>query len=253
MCFSVCQTHVARRAPNGKDPLARNSRFPPGRKFDLFYCTQGTRTIYVKSQNTLPQHGHLLPTSRGSTHGALISIYCRFAKFGLGAYCQSLALKQLPEGITEIGNDAFFGCTELALTKLPDGLTKIGKFAFYQCERLALKQLPEGITGIGNEAFSGCTGLALTKLPEGLTEIGNRAFFGCTGLALTKLPEGLTEIGERAFSGCTQLVLTTLPDSLQHVAESAFAQCSKQVQNLVVQRRLTVHKRRMSISPPRLP
>ena len=35
------------------------------------------------------------------------------------------------------------------VTKLPDGLTRIGEYAFYNCSTMALTSLPDGLTHIG--------------------------------------------------------------------------------------------------------
>ena len=140
--------------------------------------------------------------------------------------CTGLALTSLPDGLTSIGDCAFDGCTGLALTSLPDGLTSIGDYAFNGCTGLALTSLPDGLTSIGNRVFYNCTSLALTSLPDGLTSIGNCAFFGCTGLALTSLPDGITSIGNSVFDGCTGLTLTSLPDGLTSIGNCAFFRCT---------------------------
>ena len=75
------------------------------------------------------------------------------------------------------------GCTSLALISLPDGLTSIGDYAFYECSSLSLTSLPDGLTGIGDDAFNNCAYLTLTILPDGLISIGNYAFVGCASLA----------------------------------------------------------------------
>ena len=107
--------------------------------------------------------------------------------------------------MTEIGTSAFQGCTSLALTELPKGVTEIGAYAFYGCTGITLNELPDGVTQIGDSAFFGCTGITLNALPDGVTEIGDSAFYGCTGITLNALPDGVTEIGAYAFSGCTGL------------------------------------------------
>ena len=140
--------------------------------------------------------------------------------------CTNLALTVLPDGITSIGNNAFQNCTNLALTVLPDGITSIGDYTFQNCTNLALTVLPDGITSIGNGAFSSCANLALTVLPDGITSIGNNAFQGCTNLALTVLPDGITSIGNGAFSSCANLALTVLPDGVTSIGDYTFKNCT---------------------------
>ncbi len=45
----------------------------------------------------------------------------------------------IPDGVTEIGKDAFSGCTGLTSVTIPDSVTAIGKSAFSGCEKLTLR------------------------------------------------------------------------------------------------------------------
>lgn len=59
----------------------------------------------------------------------------------------------IPEGVTRIGDKAFFGCERLASITIPDGVTGIGKNAFYGCKSLTSITIPESVTSIGGGAF----------------------------------------------------------------------------------------------------
>ncbi len=39
----------------------------------------------------------------------------------------------IPDGVTEIGGDAFRGCKSLTSVTIPDSVTEIGDGAFYDC------------------------------------------------------------------------------------------------------------------------
>ena len=129
---------------------------------------------------------------------------------------QEESLKELADIVRERSAPTFFisDRSNFNPKALPDGITSIGDSAFWGCSSLALTSLPEGITSIGNSAFWGCSSLALTSLPEGITTIKPNAFYCCTNLALTSLPEGITSIGNSAFLGCDRLVHITLPASV---------------------------------------
>ena len=114
----------------------------------------------------------------------------------------------LPQGITTIGNYAFYGCGNLAYIDLPASLTTIGGFAFDGCINLRHIDLPAGITSIGYMAFVGCTMTQIT-LPARLTSIGGFAFGFCTNLTQITLSSGLQNIGDRAFDRCTSLTQIT--------------------------------------------
>ena len=105
----------------------------------------------------------------------------------------------IPEGVTEIGSAAFFGCTGLTDVTIPEGVTEIGYSTFSGCTGLTSVTIPEDVTKIGSVAFSGCTGLTSVTIPEGVTEIGSEAFSGCTGLTSVTIPEGVTKIFKSVF------------------------------------------------------
>jgi hypothetical protein len=133
----------------------------------------------------------------------------------------------IPDGVTEIGNNAFDGCRSLVSINLPDSVTEIGDNAFEDCTSLVSINLPDGVTELGEGAFYGCTSLVSINLPDSVTKIGVRAFGGCTSLVSINLPDGVTEIGNSAFDGCRSLVSINLPDSVTEISSSAFDGCTE--------------------------
>ena len=135
---------------------------------------------------------------------------------------KSLTGYKFKEGITSIGDYAFYGCTNLALTSLPTGVTSINTFAFSDCSNLALTSLPSGITSIGERSFQGCRNLALTSLPSGLTVIGRSCFLNCSKIAITSIPDGVTDILSETFRNCTSLTSMILPAGITTIGGYAF-------------------------------
>ena len=72
--------------------------------------------------------------------------------------CSNLEGIVLPQGITEIVGRAFLG-TSIALIDIPDGVTTIGANAFAGCENLESVVLPASLTTIGTDAFAVCSNL----------------------------------------------------------------------------------------------
>lgn len=65
----------------------------------------------------------------------------------------------IPEGVNEIKNWAFAGCTSLQSIAISNSVTKIGHIAFRGCSSLQSIEIPDSVTKIGVSAFDGCTSL----------------------------------------------------------------------------------------------
>ena len=67
-------------------------------------------------------------------------------------------------------------------TIIPNSVTSIWADAFYGCTGLTSIIIPNSVTSIGMYAFSGCTGLTSLTIPNSVMEVDEGAFYGCTGL-----------------------------------------------------------------------
>ena len=64
----------------------------------------------------------------------------------------------IPNEVTSIGYQAFYGCTGLTSITIPDNVTSIGTGAFLDCSSLTSVTIPSNVTSIGSYAF-GCSNL----------------------------------------------------------------------------------------------
>ena len=94
---------------------------------------------------------------------------------------------------------------EMIKVIIEDGVTNIGECAFYGCSRLSSITIPNSVTSIGNSAFSGCSDLTSIVIPDGVVSIGKRSFYSCRNLTSITFGCDLTSIGESAFSACTKI------------------------------------------------
>ena len=106
----------------------------------------------------------------------------------------------IPDGVTEITDYAFSGCSALDYIHIPESVIRIGCFAFSECYGLTEVSLAEGVERIESNAFEQC---ALTSLifPRSVKYIGAFSFFDCYELTNIVLPNSVLYIGELAFSG----------------------------------------------------
>ena len=143
----------------------------------------------------------------------------------------------VPEGVREIGENAFKGKDGVVSVVLPGSVTAIGKMAFQGCRALESAVLPKGLESIGNRAFMSCNSLKRICLPDSVKTMGTYIFTDCSSLVDVTLPKKMTKIehivlpehvqciGPSAFNGCTNLKDVSLPETLEEINGSAFEQC----------------------------
>ena len=139
---------------------------------------------------------------------------------------KSLASVSIPESITVIPGNAFYGCSSLDGVIISQSVTGIGSSAFNGCRSLSEIVIPESVTEIGSGAFSGCTSLASVSIPESVTVIPAGTFQACSSLDGVIIPQSVTNIGASAFSGCRSLSEIVIPASVTEIGGSAFSGCS---------------------------
>ena len=154
----------------------------------------------------------------------------------------------IEDGVTSIGDNAFYDCTGLTSIEIPSSVTSIGDCAFYNCTGLTSITIPDRVTSIGDSAFRNCTGLTSVTIPDSVTSIGDCAFSGtlwltnkqhedslvivngilidgttCSGEVT--IPYGVTSIGNFAFYNCTGLTSISIPKSVTSIGTYTFSGC----------------------------
>ncbi len=150
----------------------------------------------------------------------------------------------VPDGVHEIGKEAFALCRELVSVTMPDSVTVIGYQAFWNCEQLERVTMPSGVTHIGARAFAWCKKLQSITLPARLAETGHELCLECRSLAHVTLPvtgfacdkafkgcekladrQGLVIVGHIVYDYCGKHSEVTVPDHVTGISGEAFARC----------------------------
>lgn len=128
--------------------------------------------------------------------------------------------------VTQIGENAFKGCTAITSVTLPKTLAIIEASAFAGCSALETINTPQPLSQIGDYAFDGCRSLKAFSLDASISALGKGCFRGCSSLTTVVFPTSFTEIPDEAFYGCASLEEIRCPATLLKIGRDAFGGCS---------------------------
>ncbi len=173
----------------------------------------------------------------------------------------SIAAVEISEGITSIGNFAFYRTT-ITSVGIPDSVTAFGDYAFNECSQLTSVTIGKGLDSFGSSFCASCPLLASISVdadnqslcsennvlytkdkdtilryapaqpgtaydfPITVTSIHTSAFSDCSNLTGIVIPDRITSIANQAFRGCTSLQSVTLPADLTKLNQSVFQGCT---------------------------
>ena len=164
----------------------------------------------------------------------------------------------IPASVTEIGSNAFAGCTNLTSVHYAgdwSNLTiqsgnpavqdaaneQLFDFEFILNNTAVIVNSYNGtaadvtipsrykgkpVTAINNAVFPNSAVTSVT-IPDSVTSIHDVSFFNCSQLTNISIPNSVTYIGYSAFSYCTSLKSITLPSSLSTISRALFSGCSQ--------------------------
>lgn len=168
----------------------------------------------------------------------------------------------IEDGVTSIGDNAFYSCYNLTNVSISNSVTSIGDHAFYGCDSLTSIDIPSSVINIGDLAFYGCDSLTSVMIHGSVTNIGDWAFCYCSSLTeiivnenntcyssedgvlfdknktqliqypagksedYYSIPNGITSIADYAFFFCSSLTRVDIPNSITSIGKYAFSGCA---------------------------
>ena len=118
----------------------------------------------------------------------------------------------IEDGVTSIGNDAFYECTNLTSITIPNSVTRIGSYAFARCKALTSITIPNSVTSIWYDAFLGCSNLTSITIPNSVTSIDLYAFTYCESLtSITFERTTVPWFGINVFDGVNKSIPIYVP------------------------------------------
>ena len=127
--------------------------------------------------------------------------------------------------VTQISNSAFAKCEKLKSVTFGEELEELEDKAFLECKSLESVTLPQSFNSLGGSTFRECRALQTVCIYGSLTVLGDYAFGHCNSLKCVELPSCVTTIGNLAFYSCTVLEYFNFPESLKEIGDQAFRGC----------------------------
>ena len=88
---------------------------------------------------------------------------------------------------------------------IPEGIVELGKNAFRMCVYMTSITFPKSLVTVGESCFSNCRGLTTVAFQEGLEVIQKNAFYSASKITTIILPSTVTALDEQCFYGCSTL------------------------------------------------
>lgn len=150
-------------------------------------------------------------------------------------YCSGITSVTIPNGMKFIRTSAFMYCFNLTSITIPSSVEHIGSIAFFQCENLTSITIPSSVTYIGWGVFTACWNLKRITVDKENTVYDSRDNCNAIintrynelviGCETTVIPSSVTSIDWVAFRYCN-LTSITIPSSVTSIGRRAFEHCS---------------------------
>ncbi len=141
-----------------------------------FYCMNRLQSV------TLPQNLKAIRHNAFAQCGRLteIKIPATVERIEDGAFdgCTSLRSLTLPDGLSYIA-DRLLENSGIEEITIPNGVTHIGEQAFYLCRHLHSVTIPVSVKSIGKNAFFACDSLHDINIPNKDVRLGEHTFASC--------------------------------------------------------------------------
>nr|MBE6545096.1 leucine-rich repeat domain-containing protein [Oscillospiraceae bacterium] len=130
--------------------------------------------------------------------------------------------------VKAIGYRAFIDNKSITKVIIPEGITQIKDEAFGRCKKLENPVLPKSLVTLGKGSFKECDAITSLRISGNIKIINDYAFYDCNNLKYVILGEGVETINQSAFDSCGKLTYIVLPKSLQSINARAFLECDNQ-------------------------
>jgi len=170
-----------------------------------------------------------VPQPWESQQSSIISVIIEEGVTSIGEWafflCSGLTSAIIPASVETIGISSFRESSIRSVTILGNSLKTIDDAAFYRCESLESITIPESVTSINSFAFQHSSIHSVTISGNSLKKIGTLAFASCVNLTSITIPASVDFIGLYAFRESGVQIVTILGNTLKTIDYGAFYEC----------------------------
>lgn len=152
---------------------------------------------------------------------------------------------EIPEGVKQICQGAFYNGTTITSITFPDGVEKIDDLAFFGCSRLKEIILPDSVNYLGAYAFSNCSALENVTFPNNTVEMREFVFgllttgltsniFACPWLKNKTAEEPMLIINGNLINAEMCGGSIVIPDNVRSIAAYSFGDSEHWVTNVTI-------------------
>lgn len=160
--------------------------------------------------------------------------------------CDSLSEVELPEGLCDIGAEAFKDTPWVSFIEddfavvgdgvlidyhgdatevtIPNGVKYIAG-AFYDNQNITSVTVPESAKYVRTGTFYNCTSLVSVDFKGADTLLDSSLFRDCVSLRSVELPKNLEVINDHLFYGCSKLTQIDIPKTVKFIGAMSFYYC----------------------------
>lgn len=185
-------------------------------------------TLIIRGTGAMPDYGSVtFPWINYASQIEIIIIENGVTRIGDYAFygCSRVTSVSIPNSVITIGNSSFRDCSGLTSVIIPNSIVSIEDFAFSGCTGLISMTVPDSVLNIGGFVFTNCSRMTSITLPNSITSIPDCVFQNCIGLTSINIPNSVSSIGNWAFSGCSGLTSINIPNSVESIGFAAFLDC----------------------------
>ena len=188
---------------------------------------KSTGTLYINGTGAMDDYsGNVAPWYIYQSQVNTIVIGDGITSVGDYAFYDFISVTDviLPESMINIGDHAFEDCEILEYINFGNKVKTIGQYAFYNCDNLRDVTIPNSVISLGASAFS-FSGVENLSIGKGLKEISTYAFYDCDNLRNLIIGENVETISTEAFAISSNLKNVFIPSDVTKIQDSAFDNC----------------------------